>query len=573
VTAPIPAPPLPQEPDGNEPPVRPAVVEEMLKLFVKAVRAHQLYLPNNPTYHRAIEVLRAAFIPIWDVVDSLPLQVQELEFKYHGHAVLREDAKSSDSLPWLFFKDGVRMISIQRDFELEELTNLLDILQRVRKASPDEDDLLTMLWEGEFAYLKYQYVDLAMESATPLEAGDSIPERVDSSDEGQVGTAGAPSESVADVVNMADFDSSLYFLDDGEIEYLQSAVRSEYARDHRPNIVAALLDIFELQTSKPTREELLGILESFMLHLLSGSQFRSVAYLLRETAQAAPRAREIDPSHRERLTILPARLSEPESLSQLLQALDESSELPPQADLDELFQQFRPTALESVFSWLGRLQTAQLRSMLESAAERLASQNTGELVKLITVADATVALEAIRRSGAMKAAAAVPSLAKVLQDPSPQVRLAAALALGEIGSAGAMQALEKAVDDSDRDVRVATARALGSRAYKPALPRIETAVKGKQLRERDLTEKMAFFEAYGALCGDGGVSLLDGILNSKSFLGRREDPELRACAAMALGRIGSQKAQESLRQSSGEKEVLVRNAVNRALRGEAGTPR
>jgi HEAT repeat protein len=48
---------------------------------------------------------------------------------------------------------------------------------------------------------------------------------------------------------------------------------------------------------------------------------------------------------------------------------------------------------------------------------------------------------------------------------------------------------------------------------------------------------------------------------------------LRACAAMALGRIGSQKAQESLRQSSGEKEVLVRNAVNRALRGEAGTPR
>jgi hypothetical protein len=136
VTAPIPAPPLPQEPDGNEPPVRPAVVEEMLKLFVKAVRAHQLYLPNNPTYHRAIEVLRAAFIPIWDVVDSLPLQVQELEFKYHGHAVLREDAKSSDSLPWLFFKDGVRMISIQRDFELEELTNLLDILQRVRKASP-----------------------------------------------------------------------------------------------------------------------------------------------------------------------------------------------------------------------------------------------------------------------------------------------------------------------------------------------------------------------------------------------------------------------------------------------------
>jgi HEAT repeat protein len=78
---------------------------------------------------------------------------------------------------------------------------------------------------------------------------------------------------------------------------------------------------------------------------------------------------------------------------------------------------------------------------------------------------------------------------------------------------------------------------------------------------------MAIFEAYGALCGDPGVPLLDGLLNAKGFFGKREDPELRACAAMALGRIGSESALATLRRAAADKEILVRNAVNRALRG------
>jgi HEAT repeat protein len=78
---------------------------------------------------------------------------------------------------------------------------------------------------------------------------------------------------------------------------------------------------------------------------------------------------------------------------------------------------------------------------------------------------------------------------------------------------------------------------------------------------------MAHFEAYGALCGDAGIPLLDALLNGKGFLGRQENTELRACAARALGRIGSAKAQEALRRAMQEKEVLVRNAVNQALKG------
>jgi HEAT repeat protein len=174
--------------------------------------------------------------------------------------------------------------------------------------------------------------------------------------------------------------------------------------------------------------------------------------------------------------------------------------------------------------------------------------NTAELVRLIGASDRDVAREAIRRAGAVRATAAVAALAKLTTDPDVQMRLAAVQALGEIGSPGALQFLERTIDDAHRDVRVATARAIAARAHRPALARIEAAIQGKLAKDANLTEKMAFFEAFGTLCGDGGV-------------------ELRACAAMALGRVGSEAAVATLRRAANEKEVLVRNAVNRALRG------
>ena len=62
---------------------------------------------------------------------------------------------------------------------------------------------------------------------------------------------------------------------------------------------------------------------------------------------------------------------------------------------------------------------------------------------------------------------------------------------------------------------------------------------------------------------------LDALLNGRSLLRYREDSEMRACAAIALGRIGTDKAIAALRKAAVEKDVIVRNAVARALRGDA----
>jgi hypothetical protein len=147
-------------------PFSPAPIEELLRQFGKGLRAHQLYLQNNPVYQRTIEQLRAAFPSVWESADALPLRVTETELVWHGVPVLVEPEKASDSLPWLFYKDGVREIEFLRGFEHEELVSFLDLVQRVRRSNAEDDDLLTLLWEREFTHLRYKYVDVGPDGAS-----------------------------------------------------------------------------------------------------------------------------------------------------------------------------------------------------------------------------------------------------------------------------------------------------------------------------------------------------------------------------------------------------------------------
>ncbi len=566
--------PLPAgELEQQQAPVEIALVQELLRLFGKAARAHQLYLPNNPIYKQALDNLRAGFRPIWEVTDEVALGFTESEVKLGAETVLEEGTKSSDSLPWLFYKDGVRELTFVRGFDTEELAKLLDILQRVRKASPDEDDLLTMLWQGDFAYLRYRYVDMSVDPSAPLGDGgerladSQIDTRRLAEEEPGEGEEGLETAPRSGVVNMSDFDGTLYFLDESEIEYIQTEVRREYEVDLRQNVLALLLDIFEQQGDPAIRDEIATILDSFMLHMLSAGQFHNVAYLIRESQVASQRAADIVPAQRDRLAQIPTRLSAPEAFAQVLQSMDEAEQLPSQAELLELFEQLQGSALATVLDWLSRLQNPQLRPLLEQAAARLAAQSTADLVKLVLSPKRHVSLEAIRRAGALRTPAAVAPLSKILEGDDAELRAAAIAALSEIASPSALASLERGLEDDEREVRVSAIRALQAHAYRPALPRLEAIVKGRAIRDAHLSEKMAAFEAFGSLCGEGGVPALDAMLNGKSMFGRREDAELRACAAVALGRVGTTTAQTSLRQAANEKDVVVRNAVARALRG------
>jgi HEAT repeat protein len=551
-----------------------------MQVVSKGMRATQLYLPNNPVYQRAVDNIRSAFRQIWQATDDLIFDIGETEMRWEDHAIYSQEQRN-ESIAWTLYKDGVRSLSFKPGVEDAEIVRFLAVLQQAKNLQADAaDDLLTLLWAEDFQFVTYTFRELASENAVPIERTEKGAPTIGGGGGTPGGDAGSADPTTVrrqveeeappkreGLVSIDDFDTTLYFLDDKEIEYLHKEVEREYGQDLRGNVLAMLFDLLELQTYGTVRAELLSIIENFIPYLLGAGDFRSVAFILRECKVILQRAREVIPEHRQVLEALPTRLSQADALSQLLQSLDEAASHPTEEELSELFSELRAEALGTLMGWLPKLANERVRFLVQTAAERLAQTHAAEVLKALASADAAVQLEMVKLAGRLKLAGAPDGMGPLLERGERDLKLAVVEALTTIGSPSATRLLEKAVDDAERDVRITAVKFLGQRGHRNAFPRIEAVVVGNKLKDADLTEKMAFFEAYGALAGESGIATLEKLLVPKGgLLSRKEDPETRACAAMALGKIRTPKARDVLQKVSQDKEALVRNAVSRALR-------
>jgi len=549
-----------------------SAVEEALRTFAKALRAVQLYLPNNPTRAQSIEQARQAFVRVWSLVSSLEIHVREASFIVADRVVYQDVDRGTESLPWLLYRDGVRSLTFSPGFETADLGALLGVLHKARTATTDDDDLITILWVTDLAHVAYRYVESAGGNDYVLTSGELL--GIATAQPGALPLTTPPAETpppgggAPGLVRTEDFDSTLYFLDPREAAYLQDELKREYTEDQRRTVLASLFDIIEVQDSADAQREALGVLDQLVLEFLTLGEYELVAYTLREAAVTAKHERVVS-EVQQGLQQLPARLSEPIVVAQLLHALDESARVPVASLLEVLFAELRPSALEPLVSWLGASVSSPARAAIERASLRLAGANTAELARLLESPHESVVRGALRLVGQLASPAAVPGLARLLRGPDVKVRAEAVTALSEIGSPSAMQSLERALDDADREVRVAVYRAIGARKHTGALPRLQDAIRRKEIRAADLGEKMALFEAFGGMCGDAGVPELDGILNARGLLGAKESPEMRACAARALGLVATRAALAALQKSADTKDVVVRSAVARAMRGGA----
>jgi hypothetical protein len=542
-------------------------VSELINAMGKALRAFQMYLPNNPIYQRAIQNVRAALKPVWAATEELILKVAETELIWEEQVVYRQINKG-ESIAWTLYKDGMRELTIYRGAEDEELPRFLETVNKARFLATDAgDDLLTLLWALEFESIKYHFIDFFAEGGGELPGPSGPAGGTGSAEERKSLIAEEAAAKAKSMVDFEEIDSTLYFLDEQEISYLASELEDEYKRDVRGSALNVLFDLMETQPEGGVRDEVLGVLEQLFPNLLTSRDFRSAAAILRETKLLKEKAGNLRMGQMHRLDGFVVRLSEGAVLGQLLQSLDEASGLGLESHAADVLTALRATALEPLVSWLPNLSSEPLQKMVDEVIDKLAISHPAELQRLLRIPDSPALTGIIAACGRLQLQTVVPAFTQVIAHSDPAVRLAAVNALGLLGTPGAMTLLDGALEDEDRQVRVAAVRALGLRGYKGALKRIESVVQGKSARQIDLTEKMAFFEAYGAIAGANGLKAQSTILLQRGLLRMKEPPETRACAAMALGRIKTTEARELLQRAAADKELVVRNAVNRALRG------
>ncbi len=550
-------------------------VEEVRALFVtlgKALRAFQLYDENNPVYHRFVSALREAFQHLWTELDELTVAVQEDSLIYEGVEVYRT-ASRNESLAFLVYKDGVRELTFLPGIE-GELEIFLGVLQKARQARIDGDDLLTLLWEAELEYLKYFYVDILAEGVDVPEPGEPasqtqlqqvLEEEVEN---GRPTGAVGPLTPTPELVNREDFNPTLYALDPREMDELRAEITREMERDVRGAVLAALLDRLEESEHRERQSEIVGIFHTLLPTLLSRGALRAAAGLLEELARMEERDDDVlDAERRGQLTRLLDALSSGETMQEVVRALEDGSLAPRPRELGAFLQHLRAGALGPLLRATELTERRELQPVLREAVEGIASRHLRELTALLAHPDPVIVAGAARLAARMKVGAVTGALADLFRHGDPEVRLAAVEAAVELRASTVAGGLITALDDPVREVRISAARALGTLRYRPAADALKAALQSRELRSADLSEQIAFFESFGLVGQEASVPYLARLLNGRGFLGRREAAELRACAALGLGKVGLPEAHQALEEAVREEDPVVRSAVNRALRG------
>ena len=569
--------------EGDDLPV--VEVRGLFVVLAKALRAFQLYDDNNPVRKRFVTSLREAFEQLWQEVEGLNLSVEEHRLALVGEQVY-ENSSRSDSLAFLLYKDGIRDITFLPGVEGQELDQILSVLQRAKLLKTAEgDDLLTMLWEQDLEFFKCRSVDQITEGAE-LPSAQAEEERAGLAQvlEGEVEVEAEKAQDEAGKEEAKagdgrpppkvgqDFSPTLYALDPNEKEQLRQSLTAEMSRDVRHDVLAALFDRLEEPENAGRKSEILKILRELMPSLLSRGAVESAADVLEELAAARAEPGVLDEVRQGECDRLLDDLSSVETVEELVRGLQDGTIDVPVDVLGRLLRFLRPSALPALLQAAEQEEMPGLKDTLRGAVHGIAEENREAVLTLLEHMNPVLTSGAVRLVGEMGITEAAPKLAGLMVHPDMAVRLSLVGAAQLLREASTTEMLLGALSDEESDVRVAAAEALATLGHEGAVPVLKELVTGKEIRQADLTEKIAFFETYGVLGGAGAVDVLSDILNRKGFLGRREPSEIRASAARALGKAGLPDAQAALRAAQKDEDAVVRTAVRHALQSPGEAP-
>jgi hypothetical protein len=557
---------------------------EVKELFVslgKALRAQQLYDENNPVYKRFVTQLAEAVGRLWDRMDRLQIAVEEDRFTWMGEEVYKSVSRS-DSLSFLLYKDGIREFTFREGLEGEELPVLLEVLNRARDLRPEGDDLLTVLWEKDLQYFTYQYIDVLAEGVTLPEGGagarggfqklleeelaeDASLQAGEEGEEGEAAEAGGQSPSQ---VSAEDFNPTLYSLDPQEAAKMEEEVEKEFSRNLRGDVLTALFDRVEEPRFPERQQEILEIFRTLLPNFLSRGALSSAGAVLEEVTRLLATDGALGEEQRAYAEKLLDEVSRPATIRELIQALEDGTISQDPADLASFLKHLRARALEPLLKGSEEAEGRGVKAVIQEAVKGIAQKYRNAVLDCMGSADPVVVAGACSLAGKMQLTDAAPVVARLLGHETPRVRIAAVEAAVEMKAPTAVAALQDALTDQERDVRIAAARGLGALKYRPAAPYFRSVIEGRAIRRADISEKIAVFESYGLLQDPEGVRLLDGLLNTRGLFGKKESGEIRACAALGLGKMGLPEAAEALQKAQGEEDPVIKSAVNRAMRGE-----
>ncbi|HOX46310.1 MAG TPA: HEAT repeat domain-containing protein [Myxococcota bacterium] len=557
-----------------------SAAKDVFNEMQKSLKQIALYRHNTGQYGEYCDRTYKLLAGFLEQYENLPLRVEQLGFKLHGEWVYQEDA-SEMNLAHKFYRDGVRILVFRRGLPAEELLNFILILMtNIRSREYQYEDMVSLLWKGEFQCLEYVVVDSVSVGGESEEQARAEVDKIVNYLYKKLTSATKDTLSFARI-SLEDLDIELEDVEQAKglvikgmtaTDELKERVQKELEEEDEnrvlPKLVLILFKVLEDELDQDLGQALgelfVQLLDSFLIH----EDFQGINQMLRKLAalerKSLPQGNLARVQQIEREFF--QRMGEAERIAQVAKILDGMAEIKDPQNVLLYLSRLEEQSIVPMLQALEGMERQEARRMFCDALAVLGKEQIEVFVRRLESTKANLVRDMMYLIDKLNPPDKLKIVAKLLDHPNLAIRLEALQTLSASGADSVRPYVLKALGDGDMQMRVTAARMLTHFDLSTATKTLLAMVQHPDFGKKEPNEQTAFFAALASTNTQEAMEYFVGELRATSVISRKKLAEHKRLMVNGLALSGSIAAYKLLKSEleAGIKEEDVAQAAERA---------
>ncbi len=544
------------------------------------------YPLDNPGIKEAIISFADRLKEFLDLYEELRIGIDEFSFSYQGEILFKDKLKKK-SLPLLFFKDGMRELSFQEGLDEKEVQDFLEVIKKVFDLPSDYSDVVSSLWEKDFAHIRYLVLNEFLDSDIGVgkeEEGINVDKkkfstgtiRLSKADQEEIydksqilrfysGEGGGEGTGSGEASESPDSVAGIPVLEEDELPKIESLIESNRQVSPLNELITLLLEILFLEEKDEKFSAVLDVIEDCFEKVVLRADFSLALSILDQIQELKEILTSKSAKRVKMLERIPERARDGSSLAVLKQLfLDKKIE-----DVDSFFIYLRVLGSDiiplvcDIWEITG---DPYIRVKALELLRKMGQKNIASLVNLARVKQTALTRELLSIVTKVGEKKEVFRLLDFVDHSKKETRLEVIRALGRVRDEAANKILIEFLSDSDAKNRAMAAKELVYFGDQSSLDQVMQLVRKKDFQRKGREEKKYLLKFLASTKSPEASALFRSFLKRKSFFSGARQNEVPLLAVSALNAMATPEAKKALEEGTKLRNKTIRQACFSSLK-------
>jgi len=568
-------------------------VKELLLSLSNTVSAFKIFPSHHESCLRFRQDLMNKLKTYFQRHEKLELEIREFSFSFQGQQVYQDEV-SSKSLPYFFFKDGMRLLIIYNGVGEEEVKDFLEIIKTESSKPADESDIVNAMWMRDFSNIQYYVPEEFLENKVLEERAESLSKKglkVDSQElvskaidikvnkerlfSGKLELKPEEKKAMEFYVDQAlpeiiedwkhDFDPGKlqvpkilsepgtvqkkipqeFALNERDLEQLNQMIERNRQLSPEEEFLNLMTEILGLDKDVEQLKTNLEILYDFYQEKLKAGNFQLNILLNKKMKDLRSLLSPEENEKTQLLTEFINRISDVRDVEEIRKLIAQKAEIDYSA-LFEYLGQFQDKALNFYAEFYEKIEDEVFRQKVKELFGIKIQDDPARISSLVDDRKPLLTefiIDMMRQQPARKV---LPYFVNFTNLYNKALKIKAIEALSSFDDEAASRILLGFLNDPIEEVRLKAVTSLKSLGDVARLKQLIEETRTTNFRKKNLAEKKALFQFLGRTRSQEAMAFLKKILLKKSIM--PSTTELRICAVAGLEAMGTEEALTLLRR-------------------------